>query len=245
MLKRAGAGKVNKGSTLIEMIVCFALLGIFMSAAAVVLANVTNVFFDVKGQSYGRQVADIILGKITGEIEGAKISIEPGSYGQPLIYQTSADAAAGNISGYKIDLYDRTDTHIQMYAEDGALKIRYFEINPPKPKSTPEYQAGHRDEVIWTFDEAVYQGYKITSLRFVPANMGRGGSSEELGTTMEDSAYEYTFAENDYPGNVVGVYLTLESPQYGEFYAYRYIKMYNLTDEDAQDYNIRMLVNSN
>ena len=244
MMHRAGTGKVNKGSTLIEMLVCFALLGIFMSAAAVVIANVTNVFFDVKGQSYGRQVADIVLGKITGEIEGAKISTAPGSYGQPLIYQTPADAAANNVSGFKIDLYDRTDTHIQMYAEDGVLKIRYFEINPPKPKSTPEYQAGHRDEVIWTFDEAVYQGYKIKSLRFVPANMGRA-ANETIDSTIEDAAYDYTYEEDEYPGNVVGVYLTLESPQYGEFYAYRYIKMYNLTDEDAQDYNIRMLVNSN
>ena len=243
MMRKSRAGKRNKGTTLVEMLVCFALLGIFMSAAAVVIGNVTTVFFDVKGQSYGRQVADILLGKITGEIEGAKISATE-NFGQPIIYQDPAEKELGNVSGYKIDLYDRTDTHIQIYAEDGALKIKYFEINPPKDKMSPEYIAGHRDEIIWTFDEGVYQGYKITSLRFVPANKGRGGS-EMSDSTLEDSAYEYTYQENDYPGNVVGVYLTLESPQYGEFYAYRYIKMYNLSDEDAKDYNIRTLVSTN
>lgn len=230
--------KRNKGSTLIEMIVCFALLGIFMSAAAVVISNVTNIYYDVKGQSYGRQVADLLLSKITGEIEGAKLAGD-NKYTHPVIYQDPADALAGNRSGYKIDLYDRTDTHIQIYAEDGLIKIRYFEINPPKEDSTEEYRKNHRDEVIWTFDDAVYMGYVVKSLRFVPANQGTGTSDSE---TLENAAYDQqTVGENDYPGNVVGVYLTLESSQYGEFYAYRYVKMHDMTDKEAQGYNISLL----
>ena len=214
-----------------------------MSAAAVVIANVTNIYFDVKGQSYGRQVADILLGKITGEIEGAKVSIDD-SFSQPVIFQSREDATNGNQSGFKIDLYDRTDTHIQMYAEDGELKIRYFEINPPKDGATDEYNAGHYDETIWTFDEAVYQGYELKSLRFVRANMGFNDDEEknELEKNARDSVDAWD--TNDYPGNVVGVYLTLQSPQYGEFYAYRYVKMYNLTDDEANSFTIPLQVST-
>jgi len=237
MFKKAGR-KLNKGSTLIEMLVCFALLGIFMSAAAVIISNVTNVYFDVKGQTYGRQVADIVMSKISGEIEGAKISKED-EFTRPVIFRSFEDEAVNNLSGTKIDLYDRTDTHIQIYVEDGELKIRYFEINPPKAKPDPEYDAGHKDEVIWTFDEAVYMGYSIKSLRFVPANKGKADTGTD--TTIEDTAYKDKAAgSNEYPGNVVGVYLTLESPQYGEFYFYKYVKMYNINDKDADSVNIEL-----
>ena len=38
----------------------------------------------------------------------------------------------------------------------------------------------------------------------------------------------------------MGVYLTLESPQYGEFYFYKYVKMYNINDKDADSVNIEL-----
>ncbi len=232
--------KKNKGSTLVEMLVCFALLGIFMSAAAVVISNVTNIFFDVKGQTNGRQVADVLFSKICGEIEGAKVSLD-NRFTQPVIYQDPSDAKAGNRSGFKMDLYDRTDTHIQMYAEDGALKIRYFEINPPKEGASEEYIKNHKDEEIWTFDEAVYMGYKIKTLRFVPANQSISGAVSD-NAALEEAAYgKKEVSENDYPGNVVGVYLTLESPQYGSYFAYKYVKMYNLNDKDADEFVIPIL----
>lgn len=244
-MKRCLRTKQNKGATLIELIVCFALLGIFMSAAAVVIANVTNVFFDVKGQTYGRQVADVLMGKICGEIEGAKVSLDD-VYTQPVIFQDPKDFELKNRSGYKIDLYDRTDTHMQIYEEDGDLKIRYFEINPimDGKEYTDEYRAAHRDEVIWTFDEAVYMGYRIKSLRFVPADQGY---AEEVNQNSDldaaaGRAEDYEKDGGDYPGNVVGVYLTLESPQYGEYFFYKYVKMYNLSDKDAKGYSIPLRV---
>ncbi len=235
--------KKNKGSTLIELIVCFALLGIFMSAAAVVMSNITNIYFDVKGQTYGRQVAEILMGKITGEIEGAKLSAS-NPFEQPVIFQDPEDAIQANRSGYMIDFYDRTDTHIQIYAEDGELKIKYLEINPPKENSSTEYNANHRDEVIWTYDEAVYMGYELKELRFIPANQGY---AEEVNQNSDldaaaGRAEDYEKDGGDYPGNIVGVYLTLESPQYGEYFFYKYVKMYNLSDKDAKGYSIPLRV---
>ncbi|MCR4642549.1 MAG: prepilin-type N-terminal cleavage/methylation domain-containing protein [Lachnospiraceae bacterium] len=240
--------KRNKGSTLIEMLVCFLLLAVFMSAAAVVISNITNIYFDVQGQTSGRQLANILLEKICGEIEGAKISKDD-TYTWPVIYRDPADAQANNLSGFKIDLYDRTDTHIQMYAEEGELKIRYFEINPDKEDSSETYKEAHRDETIWTFDANVYQDYRLSSLRFVPANKGYVNAVSD-NTALEDLArgimrsgtdVETAPEMADYPGNVVGVYLTLDSSRYGKFYAYKYVKMYNISDEDAQSFAVQFL----
>ena len=57
----------NAGTTLIEMIVCFALLAIFVTAAASIIASTTNLYYQVKGETYSGQVSDILLEKILEE----------------------------------------------------------------------------------------------------------------------------------------------------------------------------------
>ncbi|MBR1816891.1 MAG: prepilin-type N-terminal cleavage/methylation domain-containing protein [Lachnospiraceae bacterium] len=61
----------NSGMTLIELIVTFALLGLFMVAAGKVIADTVNVYYQAKSIQTGMQVSSIISTKITGEIEGA------------------------------------------------------------------------------------------------------------------------------------------------------------------------------
>ncbi|MBR4515369.1 MAG: prepilin-type N-terminal cleavage/methylation domain-containing protein [Lachnospiraceae bacterium] len=234
----------NKGSTLVELVVCFALLGIFMSASAVVISNVANIYFDAKGETYARQVSDIVMRKITAEIEGARITADDAST-HPAIYRTEEDADAEYRSGYKIDLYDRTDTHIQMYEENGLLKIKYFPINMDLEVGEDGYEDRY-EQTIWSFDESVYQGFEIEELRFVPANQGitPGEINEnEVSQAAGISTVDYDASEEDpdYPGNVIGVYLTLKSPLYGEFYYYKYVRMYNLDDNAARNYKVRLL----
>ena len=236
----------NRGSTLVELVVCFALLAIFMSASAVVISNVTNIYFDAKGETYARQVSDIVMRKVAAEIEGATINVNDATT-HPAIYRTEDDAAADYRSGYKIDLYDRTDTHIQIYEEDGLLKIKYFPINM-------ELEAGEvsdeerYEQTIWSFDESVYQGFEIKELRFVPANQGiTAGEIEENEVSSSAGISTVNYAAEgeedipEYPGNVVGIYLTLKSPLYGEFYYYKYVRMYNLDDSDARNFKIKLL----
>ena len=223
----------NRGSTLVEMIVCFALIGIFMTASTVVITSVTSLYYDVKGETYARQVSDIVLRKIAGEIEGARVyASDPFSW--PIIYRSPEGVVRGDRSGETIELYDRTDTLVQLYAEDGLFKIRYLPINPDLNVSDPE----HYDKTIWTFDEKMYQGFMVKSLRFVAADQsGAGAKAETYENTMDDAAGNSgTF--RDYPVNVIGVYLTLESPQYGEFYSYRYMRMYNLNEQEAEQNNL-------
>ena len=62
----------NAGTTLVEMIVCFALLAIFVTAAASIIASTTNLYYQVKGETYSGQVSDILTEKIASTVEGAK-----------------------------------------------------------------------------------------------------------------------------------------------------------------------------
>ena len=208
--------KRNGGSTLVELIVCFALLGIFMSAATVIISNVTMLYYSVKGETYAQQVSDIVIKKIAGELEGARVYADnPVSY--PVIYRPDGST---DRAGNKMEVYNRTDTLVQIYAEDGLLKLRYLPINPDLPKDEEDEKTKRYEETIWTFDEKMYQGFLVKELRFVPADR----------TSIDDTD---STEEKEYPVNVVAVYLTLESPKYGEFNTYRYIRMYNLKDETS------------
>ena len=76
----------RRGVTLIEMVVSFALLGIFLVVCAQVLTSGLSLYQYVKARSYGKQVADTLMEKITGELEGAQtateISFVPGTEGE-------------------------------------------------------------------------------------------------------------------------------------------------------------------
>nr|WP_308626701.1 type II secretion system protein [uncultured Eisenbergiella sp.] len=58
----------KKGYTLIELIVTFVLIGIFMVSATAVMSSFMHVFARVKSISTAQNVADILLTKATGEI---------------------------------------------------------------------------------------------------------------------------------------------------------------------------------
>ncbi len=225
-----------------ELIVCFALMGIFMSAAAVVISNITNIYYDVKGETYARQVSDIVLKRIAGEIEGANIDLEnPESY--PVIYRSAKDVSMKNRSGEKIELYDRTNTLVQIYGEDGILKIRYLPINPDMDPSDLDYQSKHFDETVWTYDKKMYQGFSVKEIRFVPAQQYDIDSmrQKEQGDLYQASFDEMTDKNitREYPVNVIGVFLTLHSPKYGDFYSYRYLRMYNVDQAEADQAGIK------
>ena len=56
----------NQGLTLVEMIVTFMLIGLFMIAASKVIANTVSVYYTAKGTANGMQVSSIIASKIRG-----------------------------------------------------------------------------------------------------------------------------------------------------------------------------------
>ena len=65
----------NGGYTLAETIVCFALLGIFVVAAAVLIESSTEVYYNTKSDSGGHETVQTLLKDVRGELEDALPSV--------------------------------------------------------------------------------------------------------------------------------------------------------------------------
>ncbi len=202
----------NAGTTLIEMIVCFALLAIFVTAAASIIASTTNLYYQVKGETYSGQVSDILMEKISSTIEGAKCGSD---YSQtPVI---SSD-------GKYIELYDRYDTHLNMGAQNGEFLIQYYAKNSSNAGEA-------RYATIWRFDKKLYFTYEIEELYFLDVNRISSTNSALL------EKYGVDYQNVSYPNNVVLVLMTLKSDKYGTYRTVRPVKMYNVPTDYAWPVN--------
>ena len=208
----------SKGTTLIEMIVSFTLLSIFVSASVIIISNVTTLYYHVRGENYARQVGDIVSNKIASEICGAEYSSKNTASNLYIKseddFKTEFSEITDDLDGNTVTLYDRTDTKVSIYASDGIVKIYYHEIND---EVNPD---NSRDSVFWTFDKNMYNGYEITDLEFVQANKA------ENQTVAQNFGIEGV-NPTDYPSNVMAVYMTLKSERYGQFNICRYVKVYS------------------
>ena len=210
------------GTTLIEMVVSFALLGIFVSASTVIIFNVTNLYYHVRGENYARQVGDIITGKISAEIEGALYN-ERNAVMNPYVdtkTYTEASEEGEPHNGNALVLYDETDTGLRMFAQNGVFRMYYF---PIRIQDSTGNLSKDLKGTYWEFDKNIYNGYTIESMDFAPADSA-------LNATL---AAEYEVAVPDvteYPGNILVVYMKMTSGQYGSFTVCRYVKLYNVPE---------------
>ena len=210
--------KKNNGSTMVEMVVTFALLSIFMVSAAVIIGTVTNLFYRIKAETYAKQVSDIVLEKVTSEIEGAKYNSKTESLNPKILNEADVESDYG----VAIELSDKTDTRIRISAdvktdsnpESDGLIIHYFAIERVKDSESFE-------SVDWKFNSSVYNGFSISELTFV-----RG---DKLKDYSGKTAYGLT-SNGDYGKNVIVVLLHLNSDRYGDYYTYRFVKMYNVPE---------------
>ena len=197
---KPGAGN-DKGFTLVELLVTFVLLSIFMVAAAQVVASATNIYFRVRNENYGQQVSGILMDKMRSLIAGCEYTAEI----TPEIDDPTLAVGTSN----SITLYDRTGTKIRIYKEVPAnrIAIKYFEVT--SGENTFE-------ETDWRFDEKTYMDFEVESLSFTWAN----GSNKE--TPLKD-----TDPSPVYPPDVVKVELKLHSSNYGDYVTTEYMEMYN------------------
>ena len=217
--------KRNMGTTLIEMVVAFALLGIFLVAAASIISNVTGMYYNVKAETYSKQVSDIVLKKVAFEIEGAEW-VDVNTDNLKIISSADLSKARKNASGADnvkeaesgvgsgVLLYDRTDSRVLLYAEDDELIVHYYEIK----QGTRYYNA-----TDWKFSDRVYNGFKVEKMDFV-----RGDKLDSLDESIKETYHLTT--TGTYGSNVIVVLLKLNSERYGEYYSYRFVKMYNAPD---------------
>lgn len=198
----------NKGMTLIEMIVSFALLAIFLVSAAAIIGTMTSMYFEIKRENYSRQVTDIILEKVESEIDGAEYKKEAVSENLRIQSSTGADTGGSLDTGDTIILSDKTGTKVKVYADSGELIVYYYPIGD-------SYSATN-----WKFDKSVYNSFKVEELLFVKGDKISGfGRAAEFGLTNPGT----------YGKDIVVVFLKVHSPEYGDYYAYRFVKMYNYT----------------
>ena len=207
----------NAGFTLVEMIVCFALLGIFIASAATFISTIANLFYDIKGETYAREVSDIVTQKVVSEVDGAKY-YGAGNDDNPMI----------DSNGTSITLYDKTDTKVIISTDENKLVVDYPAFSVIKDGATVEAES--RDSQRWMFTDGMYNGYSISEMYIYPAN--KVGSS-----SIPIADYGLT-ASSDYPDNVVVLLLHLHSAKYGEYYSYRFIKLFNIPDADTWGYGL-------
>jgi len=200
--------KGNGGTTLIEMIVCFALLGIFMACASMIIASITSIYYNIQGETFSNQVSDIIMEKIESEIDGAKYFGVNAEVANPQIKDNSS-----------VSLYDKTYTRVTLGKKDKHLVVKYSPIiytvdDVTKAKDTLA-------ETEWMFDEAMYKGFMIEELYFY-----------KKGDTIDgDIKNNFGLASDNltsYGDNVILVLLHLKSDRYGDYYYHRFVKMYNV-----------------
>jgi prepilin-type N-terminal cleavage/methylation domain-containing protein len=188
MRKNKSRGKLNNaGMTLVEMIVSFALLGIFIVAASVMISSIMNVYYQAKGVSYGMQINGMLVDKIADMLEDA----EAQTLLSDELVDDSGSAAKGNllVSEHLIEFTDSTGSHVNigLKEQDGKnyLAIHYYEV---KTGDKVSYYA-----VDWMFDKAVYMGYYVKDISFAKAGDDYDSNVIEVSITTASEKYgEYT-----------------------------------------------------
>lgn len=206
----------NKGFTLVELICTFAIIGLFMVAATNVILSAMNIHYEVKGTTNGMMVSSIITKKLSDTIEGAltgnNISTNEGENSYIIVRKNELD---GEIKADSVELTDNSGSHVKVSVNDeGYLDIYYYEvayIDETVQNEAPDvlYKAVH-----WTFDDAVYMGYKIKSFRILKSD-----------SNLKDNVFEIRF--------------TLDHEKYGDYETTKYIECYNFSKpEDVEKIQI-------
>ncbi len=151
MKGKENLSKDNRGLTLTEMIVTFALVGIFMAAAVSVISSAVITHSELTASMYAQSVGEMLLDKISGELAAAKA--EDGCI---LIGDT---ANLGGTEGNGAAFYDREGRPVVCLVENGILRFRYQEAD------SDEGSAEYSRENEWSFDEKAYMGFRITDMQ--------------------------------------------------------------------------------
>ena len=122
-----------------------------------------------------------------------------------------------------IDLDDKTDTHVVVGVKSKKLVVHYTSIDviPENPNDDPYTLSG----TDWMFDDEVYNGFTIENMYIVPA-CKLSSASTDYGVNPAD----YGVSSGAYPNNIVVVLLHIRSSKYGDYYTYRFVKMYNVSE---------------
>lgn len=130
--------KDNRGMSLAELIVTFALMGIFLAAVAAVISSSIMIHSELTGTMYAQSVSETLLDKIAGELAAAKpVGSKAMVIGRAL--------KEGEDTGGGVSFYDREGKKASLFVEDGLLVMKA--------------------DKNWKMDEKAYMGYHITEMQ--------------------------------------------------------------------------------
>lgn len=143
----------QKGATLVEVIVTFALIGLFLLAATTAVSAAMNAFYRMQAISRAIVVSDTILDKAEGELslasaDGAELCLGGEATSDGFWNTICFYTANGNPACIKSE--DAGDGK-------GRFSLYYYPV---------QNRDGNAAGTDWTFDEKLYQGFWITELSF-------------------------------------------------------------------------------
>lgn len=144
----------NRGTTLAEMIVTFALIGIFLVAAAGIISSSVILHGNLTSTMHAQSVGLTLLDKVSGELAAA----QPKG-GRSLII--GEGQTAGGSLGEGVAFYDREGNEVRGFVREGRLVFAYEE----------SVKVNERGEVLvspereWKLDDKAYMGYQITDMQ--------------------------------------------------------------------------------
>lgn len=164
--------KNKKGMTLVELIVGFALAGIFMASAAVVLSSSMRVFVRANNMAHAQTVADMLLETITSELSSAADASYQGTGDTMILTENS------------VSYVDKNAYPVIISSEDGRLILSYQHV---------ETATGEVEEPVkWQYKEGAYLSTKISSLQF--RHLERNLIEVTLILTAEKSNQDFEFS---------------------------------------------------
>lgn len=143
----------HAGTTMVEMIVTFALLSLFMVAASRVISYTTSIYYQAKGSATGLEVSAMLSNKLIGMIEGAVNSPE-------IVQNAYPDSDSIRFT----DATESVVTISSQYVTDakGRQTGPYLTIHyDPAQKGAVNYE-----ETDFRYDAKAYLGFVVTNLRF-------------------------------------------------------------------------------
>lgn len=171
----------NKGMTMVELIVTFAILSIFMVATTMIMSSIVELYFNEKEVTNSIEVVQFIQAKITSELENADVSVM--SSVNHKLSDTSEDYrddGAIYIGSNSVEFTNKLGSHVTISLIQNPDNGKYY-LNEhfegvsggtiTNPETGEEEPTPAIDPVDWQFNMKSYLGYSIESLEFKRADM--------------------------------------------------------------------------
>lgn len=130
--------KDNTGISLAELIVTFALMGIFLAAVAAIISSFVLLHSELTGAMYAQSVSETLLDKVTGELAAAKPIGSRAMVVGTVLFE-------GESYGEGIFFYNREGNRSCFVVEDGILVMEA--------------------DQDWKMDDKAYMGYRIMDMQ--------------------------------------------------------------------------------